>query len=83
MKLIVECYSGRKSDERPVRFWLSGRHYQVETILDQWYEPESVFYKLRADHGKLYILRQQTSTPDGPGTWARFARLDKSVSMGN
>ncbi len=67
MRLSVECYSGRKADERPVRFWLEGKPYLVETVLDQWYDPESIFYKVRADDGNLYILRQQTSTPDG--TW--------------
>ena len=65
MKLTVECYSGRKADERPVRFRLGERQYRVEAVLDQWYEPESTFYKVRADDGNLYILRQQTSTPDG------------------
>ena len=67
MKLNVECYAGRKADERPVRFQLEGRQYLVETVLDQWYGPESLFYKVRADDGNLYILRQQTSMPDG--TW--------------
>ena len=61
MKLSVECYSGRKADERAVRFWLGRRQYQVETVLDQWYDPESVFYKVRADDGNLCILQQQTS----------------------
>jgi hypothetical protein len=65
MKLNVECYSGRKADERPARFRLEGREYFVEAVLDQWYDPESIFYKVRADDGNLYILRQQTSTPDG------------------
>jgi hypothetical protein len=63
--LRVECYAGRKSDERPIRFWLGDKPHLVEAILDQWYDPESVFYKVRADDGHLYILRQQTSTPDG------------------
>lgn len=65
MKLEVECYSGRKVDERPVRFRLDGHQYLVEAVLDQWYGPQSTFYKLRADDGNTYILRQQTSTPDG------------------
>ncbi len=65
MKLIVECYSGRKADERPIRFWLGGMLYQVQAVLDQWCEPESISYKVRADDGNLYILRQQTATPDG------------------
>jgi hypothetical protein len=67
MKLSVECYSGRKADERPVRFWLEGRKYQVEAVLDQWYDPEYIFYKMRADDGNLYIFRQHLSPPEG--TW--------------
>ena len=67
MKLEVDCYSGRKADERPVRFRLEGRRYCVEAVLDQWYDPQSIFYKVRADDGNVYILRQQTSTPDA--TW--------------
>ena len=65
MKLKVECYSGHKADERPVRFRLEGKQYVVQAVLDQWYDPESIFYKVRADDGNVYILRQQTSTPDG------------------
>jgi hypothetical protein len=65
MKLNVECYSGRKADERPVRFRLEGREHFVEAVLDQWYDPGSIIYKVRADDGNFYILRQQTSTPDG------------------
>ena len=67
MKLNVECYSGRKADERPVRFWLEGRQYVIRAVLDQWYDPESIFYKVRADDGNLYVLRQETSMPEG--TW--------------
>jgi len=65
MKLTVESYSGRKADERPVRFRLGERQFEVEAVLDQWYDQESVFYKVCADDGNLYIRRQQTSTPDG------------------
>jgi len=42
MKLNVECYAGRKADEQPIRFRLEGRQYHVETVLDQWYDPESI-----------------------------------------
>jgi len=74
MKLSVECYSGQKADERPARFWLEGNEYRVEAVLDQWYDPEHIFYKVRADDGNLYILilRQQTSTPDRPWELVSF-----------
>jgi len=57
MKLRVECYSGRKANERPIRFQLADQEYAVEAILDQWYGPDDVFFKVRADDGNLYILR--------------------------
>ena len=75
MRVQVQCYSGRKADERPVRFRLEEREYLVEEILDQWYGPEEVFYKIRADDGSVYILRHQTSTPDGIWDLVSLGRL--------
>jgi hypothetical protein len=65
MNVQVECYSGRKAEEKPVRFRLDEHKYIVEEVLDQWYGPDHVFFKLRADDGNVYILRHQTSVPDG------------------
>jgi len=75
MKLEVDCYSGRKADERPVRFRLDGREYLVEEVLDQWYGPQDAFYKVRADDGNLYILRRETSMPDGTWHLVSFRQL--------
>jgi hypothetical protein len=76
MKLHVQCYSGTKADERPVRFRLDDREYLVEEIWDQWYGPEHIFFKLRADDSNLYILRHRTSLPDGEWELISFGRLD-------
>jgi hypothetical protein len=65
MKLEVDCYSGSKADERPLRFRLDRKEYAVDAVIDQWYEPDSIYYKVRADDGNLYILCQQTCTPVG------------------
>jgi hypothetical protein len=64
MRLEVECYSGRKADERPVRFRMGEHAYMVEEILDQWYGPEDTYFKVQADDGNLYILRHQASSGD-------------------
>jgi hypothetical protein len=74
MRVQVECYSGRKADERPVRFRLEGREYMVEQILDQWYGPEHEYFKLQADDGNVYILRHQTSVPDGDWDLVSFRK---------
>ena len=65
MKLYVDCYSGHKADERPVRFRLDERQYFVEQVVDHWHGPDDAFYKVLADDGNLYILRRETSAPDG------------------
>jgi uncharacterized protein (UPF0128 family) len=75
MKLEVECYAGRKADERPVRFRLDGHEYRVEDVLDQWYGPEKTFYKVCADDGNLYILSRQTSMRDGVWDLVSFRQL--------
>ena len=75
MKVQVECYSGRKADERPVRFRLDGNDYLVEEVLDQWYAPSDSYFRIRADDGNLYILRRKTSTPAGSWHLESFWQL--------
>jgi len=80
MKVDVECYAGGKADERPVRFRFEGKQYSVEDVIDQWYEPDSIFYKVRADDGNFYILRRQTSRPDGIWDLVSFRKEKKANS---
>ena len=82
MNLEVECYSGRIADERPVRFRLDGHEYLVEELLDQWYGPSDIFFKVRADDGNLYILRRETSAPDGPWHLESFRQLPRQSWFG-
>jgi hypothetical protein len=77
MKVEVNCYSGRTANERPVRFHLQGIQYMVEEVVDQWYGPSDVFFKVRADDGNLYILRRDTSTPDGVWHLESFRRVSQ------
>ena len=67
--LKVECYSGYRADERPLRFAFTGRPvprtYEVKEVLDQWYGPSYRCFKVRADDNNVYILRHQE--PDD--TW--------------
>jgi hypothetical protein len=60
----VECYSGHRADERPVAIKLRDRRYQVEEIVDRWYEggidparPELHYFKIRTGEGQLFLLR--------------------------
>jgi hypothetical protein len=77
MKVRVECYSGRKAEERPLRFWLEGTEYRVEEVVDQWYGPGTAFFKVLAGDGNLYILRQDQSAAEGPWSLEAFRELNK------
>lgn len=57
MTVEVESYSGHKADERPVRFRLGGAWLAVEEVVDRWYDPEAVYFRVRAEDGAMYILR--------------------------
>jgi hypothetical protein len=83
MKLKVECYSGRKADERPVQFWLDRKLYCVETVLEQWCDPEHIFFKVRAEDGNFYILRQQTSAPCGQWDLISFRQNASDSDQGS
>jgi len=60
----VECYSGYKTNERPVVFFYRERRWEISEILDRWYEggrnpdrPETNYFKVRTMEGQVFILR--------------------------
>jgi len=55
--LHVECYSGQRADESPLRFTLGGREIGVAEIIDRWLDPAYRYFKLRGDDDGIYILR--------------------------
>ena len=57
MKVTVSAYSGFKANERPCRFVLEDHAYEVLEVLDQWYGPDSQYFKVKADDQNLYILQ--------------------------
>jgi len=56
--LKVECYAGYRGDQRPLRFTLGERTYEIREVEDQWYSPGASFFRARAEDGNLYILRR-------------------------
>src|SRR5437879_13719565 len=56
-EIRVECYAGYRADQRPQRFSLRGRMFQVELVEDQWYAPAAIYFRVRADDGNFYVLR--------------------------
>ena len=70
MNIRVECYSGYKADERPLRFCLGERWLKVEEVADRWYDPEATYFRVRAEDGDLYVLRR--AEPQGVWTLAAF-----------
>ena len=57
MIIEVECYSGYKVDERPVRFRLGERWLSVEEVVDRWYDPDAIYFRVRAEDGSFYVLK--------------------------
>ena len=56
-EIHVECYAGYRADQRPLRFTLRGRVFEVEAVEDQWYAPSAIYFRVRANDGNFYVLR--------------------------
>lgn len=57
LKIHVECYAGYRAEERPQRFALAGRMYEIEKVEDQWYSPGAIYFRVVARDGNRYVLR--------------------------
>ncbi len=57
--LHVECYSGYKGDERPLRLNLKDEAREVVAIEDRWYSPGATYFRVLVDDGDRYLLRHE------------------------
>ena len=58
-EMRVECYSGYRADERPLRFVICGREFEVAEVEDRWYSPGAIYFRVRATDGNFYVLRHE------------------------
>jgi hypothetical protein len=54
----VECYSGYKGEERPVRVQLSQRMVDVAEVEDRWYSPGATYFRVLLCNSDRYVLRR-------------------------
>jgi len=65
----VECYAGYKADEYPTCFYRDDKRFEIEEIIDRWYQgesnpeyPVSNYYKVGTTCGGRYILKHNLET---------------------
>lgn len=78
MKVRVESYAGYKADERPLRFFLDERPFAVEAVLDQWYSPDAIYFRVQASDGNHYVLRHRTGLEEDSWTLEAFRQVAKA-----
>jgi hypothetical protein len=78
----VICHSGYKADEYPTAFYWDTLRFEIEEILDRWYQGDqnseflqANYYKVRTSDQKVYILRHEL-TADTWYLWIKGERLD-------
>jgi hypothetical protein len=63
-ELSVECYTGDRGEEAPIRFRLADRAIEIDAVIDRWLAPDHRYFKVRTTEG-VYILRNDTTS----GEW--------------
>jgi hypothetical protein len=74
MTVQVEAYSGYKASERPLRFCLGDQWYDITEVVDRWYGPDYMYFRVRAGDGNVYVLRLDEDTQEW--SWAGFHQGD-------
>ena len=54
----VECYSGFKGEERPVRVRLTQGMVDVSEVEDRWYSPGATYFRVLLANADRYVLRR-------------------------
>jgi hypothetical protein len=64
LPVYVNAYSGYKATERPRKFVLDEVVYEIDAVLDQWYEPSATYFKVQSTERKTYLLRYDEETDE-------------------
>ena len=78
--IIVECHSGYKAGEYPIRFYWMNIEYEIKEIVDRWYQAQNSpaglvanYFKVRTASKSIYIIKHELEsdlwflvTPDNP-----------------
>jgi hypothetical protein len=74
----VECYSGHKAEERPVRILFEGRTLEIAELEDRWYSPGATYFRVLIESGDRYVLRHD----DAQDVWSltAFRRTSKRAA---
>jgi hypothetical protein len=75
----VDCYSGYKADERPLRLNLRDGAKEVVTVEDRWYSPGATYFRVLVDDGDRYVLRHD----EAQDVWslAGYRAVARSASL--
>jgi hypothetical protein len=60
----VECHSGYKADEYPKCFYWNNERFEIQEIVDRWYQgesdpeyPVSNYYKVTTTRGGSHLIK--------------------------
>jgi len=72
LPIHVDAYPGHKANERPRYFTVDEDLYEISDVLDQWFEPSAIYFKVKSTEGKTYLLRYDEGTDE----WTLQSGLD-------
>lgn len=80
----VECHSGYKAEERPVRIVFQGQTLEITEVEDRWYSPGATYFRVLTTSGDRYVLRHDDPQEAWSLTAFRAAgkRVDTKINQG-
>ena len=64
IEIKVECKSGYKANEYPIKFYWDNICFEINDIMDRWFQgdlnpdyPPANYFKVKTNDKKIYILK--------------------------
>jgi hypothetical protein len=81
LTIRVECLAGVQGEQTPCRFYMGGKAFEVEEVLDCWLAPEYSYFKVLTDEKDIYILRHDKQAHRWELTMFRSGKYDDSAGQ--
>jgi hypothetical protein len=80
----VECHSGYKAEERPVRIVFESQTLEITEVEDRWCSPGATYFRVLTVSGDRYVLRRDDAQEAWSLTAFRAAgkRVDTKINQG-
>jgi len=57
VRATVRCLASSRANERPISFLLDNAEIEIRSIVESWWEPDYLYFRIETKDSRIYKLR--------------------------